>query len=80
MPKDEETRGLYELERSATPSGKHKVSEERRRRVLRGFKKALAERDQAAFEEAILELGLQPGSPEYARALSLWRTWLRRGG
>lgn len=68
----DDIRDTMEADRQQTPTRKYKVAGALRARVLAGFRKALQECDWGAFEGAILELGLQPGSPEYERALKEW--------
>lgn len=73
MPEDEDIREVMEAEKRQTPTAKYRVTGARRKRVLASFRRALEEGDRSAFEEAILDLGLQPGSQEYEQALKAWR-------
>lgn len=55
------------------PSGKYKLDKKERARVLSQFRKALELKDKKLFEKAIQnDLGLQPGTLEYARCLVIW--------
>lgn len=50
-----------------------------KRRLLSAFAEAIEKRDRRIFERAIREAGLQPDTPEYARALMKWQEHFRGG-
>jgi len=51
----------------------------RQKQILRArFREALQEGNEAAFIQALLDLGQTPGSAEYEHSMKLWRAY-RRG-
>ncbi|MGH9804508.1 MAG: hypothetical protein ACRD4D_04990 [Candidatus Acidiferrales bacterium] len=56
-----------------------RLSQQLKRRMLEAFAEAIEKRDREIFERAIREAGLQPGMPEYARALMKWQEHFRGG-
>ncbi len=79
MSKEEDLQDVRaeEEQRGRRPIGR--LTTRQRRRLLASFEKALKEGDRQVFEEAIRrDLGLKPGSPEYAHALKVWRDFHRK--
>jgi hypothetical protein len=65
---------VRQMDARGKPTGSAKTTALQRRRVLQAFKRALTQGDERAFLEAIRrDLGLRDGSPEFVRAVELWR-------
>jgi len=75
MPEDEDIRDamMEDLRRGRTRRPVDTITVKKRKRVLQALRKALAERDERLFLEAIRAAGLKDGTPEFRDAVFVWR-------
>ena len=74
MSQPDDVHDVRQMERSGRPLASQRTTPRQKQRLLQAFKRALREGDERRFMEAIRrDLGLKDGTPEFQRAVELWR-------
>jgi hypothetical protein len=74
-PEDDDIQDVRTQEERRGRRPLHKTSLSQKQRIQAKMRQALREGNEALFIEAIIELGLRPGSSEYEDSLKAWRAF-----